>query len=65
MGKIIKNCAIIIAEGVYKISIQPKGPDLLIRRYTINPAQTGGMDVKEASNATIVLFKKNLFIAIR
>lgn len=57
MGKIIKNCAIIIAEGVYKISIQPKGPDLLIRRYTINPAQTGGIDVKEARNAMSVLLK--------
>ena len=65
MGNIIKNWAIIIADGVYKISIHPKGPERLIKRQTINPAHTGGIDVKEAKHAIMVFFKKNLFIAIK
>lgn len=59
------NCAIIIAEGVYKSSIQPKGPERLMIKYTIKPAQTGGIEVRDPKKLTIYFLKKNFLVAIR
>jgi len=59
MGKIIINCAIIIADGVYKSSIQPRGPERLIIKYTTSPAQTGGIEVKDPKMLTIYFLKRN------
>ena len=47
IGRIKINWARIIAYGVYKISSQPKGPDLETNKYTINPTTTGGIPIKE------------------
>ena len=58
IGKMIMNCAIIIAEGVYKSSIHPRGPDRLIIKYTINPAHTGGIDVNEPRKLTKNFLRK-------
>lgn len=52
------NCAIIIAEGVYKSSIQPKGPERLMIKYTIKPAQTGGIESKRPKKTDYIFLKK-------
>ena len=59
------NCAIIIAEGVYKSSIHPRGPDRLIIKYTINPAHTGGIDVNEPRKLTKNFLRKKWLVPIK
>jgi hypothetical protein len=38
---------------VYRISSQPKGPDLETNKYTINPTTTGGIPIKELKTVII------------
>jgi len=48
-----------MADGVYKSSIHPRGPERLIIKYTTSPAQTGGIEVKDPKMLTIYFLKRN------
>tara|TARA_B100000989_G_scaffold113321_1_gene83251 strand:+ start:1629 stop:1973 length:345 start_codon:yes stop_codon:yes gene_type:complete len=62
IGIINTNWAIIIIVGVYKISKNPKGPDLEKIRYNTKPTKTGGNPIKELIKIIKTFFPKKFFI---